>query len=277
MFVLQSDRATERQSVKSKNKSFTLLEIVFTIVIIGVLLAIFLPVMSSVKLAAQKVKDQSNLKTIAAAWKTYVIDNNFGMISFHGNAMEFPCYLSGGSVTAEEWWQGKERCILTDPYVYISPGDKYAAKVLKGAICSPGGNHTAYLDPYSRAKNDLTTSSSSITLSYCTIPGLPTSVPLATTPIAFTRGLKDNGKWHSKYGLYGDKGGYVAYCDGHVVWFDGSRPAQFLKWNQSGYTNDIREAIPTSAFISSGQWMYNNIRDTDNSLLLIYHAGIGVD
>jgi prepilin-type processing-associated H-X9-DG protein len=131
------------------------------------------------------------------------------------------------------------------------------------------------LDPYSRAKNDLTTSSVSITLSYCTIPGLPTSIPLATTPFGFTRGLKANGKWHSKYGLYGDKGGYVVYCDGHVTWFDGSRPAKFLKWNQSGYTSDIRDAIPNSAFISSGQLMYDNIKDADNSLLLIYHAGTG--
>jgi uncharacterized membrane protein len=61
-------------ATKSKNKSFTLLEIVFTIVIIGILRAIFLPAMSSIKLAVQKVKDQSNLKTIAAAWKEYTID-----------------------------------------------------------------------------------------------------------------------------------------------------------------------------------------------------------
>jgi prepilin-type N-terminal cleavage/methylation domain-containing protein len=37
----------------SKRRAFTLVEIVFTIAIIGILLAIFLPVMSSIKLAAQ--------------------------------------------------------------------------------------------------------------------------------------------------------------------------------------------------------------------------------
>jgi prepilin-type processing-associated H-X9-DG protein len=259
---------------KSKSRSFTLLEIVFAIVIIGVLLAIFLPVMSSIKLAAQRVKDQSNLQTIAGAWKTYVIDNNFGMIPFIDNGMEIPCYLSGGSV-GTLGWQVKERCILADPYVYISSGDKYAAKVVKEAISGPTEITSGYLDPYLRAKNDLTTSSSSITLSYCTIPGLPASAPLATTPIAFTRGLKANGKWYSKYGLYGDKGGYVVFCDGHVTWFDGSRPAKFLHWNGQEYTSDIREAVPNSAFISSGHVMKGDITDSDGSPLLIRHVGTG--
>jgi prepilin-type processing-associated H-X9-DG protein len=42
-------------------------------------------------------------------------------------------------------------------------------------------------------------------------------VPLATTPLAFTRGLKIDGTWDEKYGLYGSKGGYVVFCDGHVT------------------------------------------------------------
>jgi cell division protein FtsL len=64
----------KQQSVKSKKKSFTLLEIVFTITIISILLAICLPVMSSIKLSARKLKDVSNLQTIAAAWKEYTIN-----------------------------------------------------------------------------------------------------------------------------------------------------------------------------------------------------------
>jgi prepilin-type N-terminal cleavage/methylation domain-containing protein len=56
-----------RKGVKSKNQAFTLLETVFAITIIGVLLAIFLPAMSAIKLSAQKLKDQSNLQTIAKA------------------------------------------------------------------------------------------------------------------------------------------------------------------------------------------------------------------
>jgi prepilin-type processing-associated H-X9-DG protein len=89
--------------------------------------------------------------------------------------------------------------------------------------------------------------------------------------------LKTNGKWHSKYGLYGDKGGYVAFWDGHVTWYDGSKPAQFLKWDQSGYTNNIQEAVPTSAFIGGGFQMATGLKDTDGAELITAHPGKGTD
>jgi prepilin-type processing-associated H-X9-DG protein len=270
-------QAVSWQESSKKKKSFTLLEIVFTIVIIGILLAIFLPVMSAVKLAAQKVKDQSNLRTIAEGWKTYTIDRNFG--TFFGPHMDFVHALSGGATDTgfgmQRGWQGQEKSIINDPYVYISSGDKYASKVVKEVISSPeGGDINAYFEPYVLIKNDITTGSG-IPFSYCLISGLSASTPLATTPIAFTRGLKANGKWHSKYGLYGDKGGYVAFCDGHVTWFDGSKPAKFLHWNGREYTSDIRETIPNNAFISSGYLADPDIIDGDGALLLIQHDGTG--
>jgi prepilin-type processing-associated H-X9-DG protein len=98
---------------------------------------------------------------------------------------------------------------------------------------------------------------------------------LSTTPFGFTRGLKINGKWYSSYGLYGNKGGYVVFCDGHVTWFDDDKPARFLKWDQSGYTSDIREAVPNSAFISGGIGLRSNITDTDGSIILLEHRGTG--
>ncbi|MDR0740914.1 MAG: hypothetical protein LBF34_04370 [Puniceicoccales bacterium] len=51
-----------------------MLEIVFIITIIGILLAICLPVMSSIKLSARKLKDVSNLQTVAAVWRKTVIN-----------------------------------------------------------------------------------------------------------------------------------------------------------------------------------------------------------
>jgi type II secretory pathway pseudopilin PulG len=278
MFILQGDKATRRQGDKSKNKSFTLLEIVFTIVIIGILLAIFLPVMSSIKLAAQKVKDQSNLKTIAAAWKTYTVDNNWGTIIPY-NGFELLHYLSGGSLQ-KKGWQGQERCILNDSYVYVSPGDRYASKVVKEAISSPAGNADAYLDSYVRIKNDITTSTNAVPLSYCLISGLSASVPLATTPFGFTRGLRKDGKWDEKVGLYGSKGGYVVFCDGHTTWFDGSKSAKFLHWNGQEYTSDIRNTVPNSALISCGNETEKSDYTSDGSnekLVILHHFGTGGD
>ncbi|MDR2200952.1 MAG: hypothetical protein LBN94_02490, partial [Puniceicoccales bacterium] len=117
-------------------------------------------------------------------------------------------------------------------------------------------------------------------LSYCVVTGLPANVPLDTTPFGFTRGLKVNGKWDEKAGLYGSSGGYVIYCDGHVVWFDGSKPAKFLKWDKSGYTNDIRQAIPPSSssydiITSCGGDVKNNYTSDDGSLVILYHYSTG--
>ncbi|MDR2813017.1 MAG: hypothetical protein LBB05_04530, partial [Puniceicoccales bacterium] len=99
--------------------------------------------------------------------------------------------------------------------------------------------------------------------------------PLETTPFGFTRGLREDGKWDEKAGLYGSKGGYVIYCDGHVTWFDGSKPAKFLKWDQSGYTNDIREAVPSSSWITCGNPGTKTNYKSDGKLVILYHAGTG--
>jgi type II secretory pathway pseudopilin PulG len=226
----QSDKATKRQSVKSKNKSFTLLEIVFTIVIIGILLAIFLPVMSSIKLAAQKIKDQSNLRTIAAAWKEAVIDRGWEITGEScGNikAFEFAEQLAGRGRTSIS------DIVLNDPYVWISPGDKYASKVQNEVISRLVGTSLWAPDPYpiSEASNFMV--SGGPLLSYCIVCKLSGNIPFETTPLGFTRGLNKQGLWDEKSGLYGSKGGFVVFCDGHITWFDGSKPDKFLKWDQS--------------------------------------------
>jgi hypothetical protein len=93
-----------------------------------------------------------------------------------------------------------------------------------------------------------------------------------TTPLAFTRGLKPDGTWDEKYGVYGNKGGYVVYCDGHTTWFDGSKPAKFLKWDRSGYTNNIFETIPNTATIGCGNL---SKASTTQPNLVIWGSGTG--
>jgi hypothetical protein len=112
-------------------------------------------------------------------------------------------------------------------------------------------------------------------ISYCFICNLPTYAPLDTTPFGFTRGLRVDGKWHEKAGLYGTKGGYVVYCDGHTTWFDGNKPAKFLKWDQLGYTSDIRQTVPNSTWITCGNDGTKTNYTSDGSLVILYHAGTG--
>jgi type II secretory pathway pseudopilin PulG len=270
----QIDKSTNRQKVKSKSKSFTLVEIVFTISIIGILLAILLPAMSAIKLSAQKVKDVSNLKKIAEAWYEYTINRGNAMNLMTGEGWSWTDYGNWFALTLAGCTQDPSRfypskCILNDPHVYVSPGDKYA-KVIEESIVARAGN-TEGCDLQSAVicwkridNTDFNLPNGFGFSSYCTIANLDGSVPLTTTPIAFTRGLKSDGTWDEKYGLYGTKGGYVVFCDGHTTWFDGSKPAKFLHWNQKEYTTDIHEAVPNKAKIGNGgisapSGNYNNL------------------
>jgi Tfp pilus assembly major pilin PilA len=265
------------RSVKNKRKSFTLVEIVFTIAIIGILLAIFLPAMSMIKLSAQKVKDQSNLKTIAKAWYECAINRGWKIDGTPGGfVVSFARQLAGEGKT------NISDIVLNDPHIYISPGDKYASKI-RGqdaataveAISHFKDNVIIYTLCYACTTNCLVTDE--YVFSYCFILNLPSGAPLDTTPLGFTRGLNKNGLWDEKSGLYGSKGGYVVYCDGHVVWFDGSKPAKFLKWDQSGYTSDIRETVPDSTWITCTNSI-NKVKSDykgENALAIICHQGTG--
>jgi prepilin-type N-terminal cleavage/methylation domain-containing protein/prepilin-type processing-associated H-X9-DG protein len=232
---------------KSKRRSFTLLEVVFTIVIIGILLAIFLPAMSAIKLSAQKMQDVSNLKKIAEAWCECVINRGWEIDESHHKDFIEQLAGFGKSSPAD--------MVLNDPYVYISPGDKHASKVTKEAICRFEEGVVVSNEPWLSAPSNSNFRWGTL-ISYCLILNLPSNVPTATTPLAFTRGLSwdGTGTWDERLGVYGSKGGYVLYCDGHVVWFDGSRPAKFLKWDQSGYTSDIFEAVPPNSKIFCSDW-----------------------
>ncbi|MDR1907111.1 MAG: prepilin-type N-terminal cleavage/methylation domain-containing protein [Puniceicoccales bacterium] len=112
------------QQSQRKRKSFTLVEIVFTVSIIGILLAILLPAMSAIKLSAKKVKDVSNLKKIAEAWRECAINRGWTVDGVDARfATSFARQLAGHGKTSTS------DMVLNDPYVYLSPNDKYASKV----------------------------------------------------------------------------------------------------------------------------------------------------
>ncbi|MDR1366669.1 MAG: type II secretion system GspH family protein [Puniceicoccales bacterium] len=281
----QIDKSTNRQIDKStnrknKNKSFTLVEVVFTISIIGILMAIIMPAVSSAKLGTQKVRDISNLKKITEAWREAVINRGWRISGRYNPNGDGNTYY-GITAFAEEL-AGRDQVgnisniILNDPYIYISPGDKYASRIVSESLARVENSKIGFTTAFSGTKNFMATTpgTRSWRTSYCFVLNLP-AVPLDTTPFGFTRGLREDGKWDEKVGLYGSKGGYVVYCDGHTVWFDGSSPAKFLHWNQKEYTTDIRKAVPDSAWISCGSERTVTDYKSDGQLVILCHAGTG--
>jgi prepilin-type processing-associated H-X9-DG protein len=229
--------------------------------------------MSAIKLTAQKLKDQSNLKKIATAWHECAINRGWESIFYGGDF-----WLTGAiERLAGDGMSSASDIVLNDPHVWVSPSDKYASKIVKESICHFDPKTEKVVVTYPNWGNSYFTNvdnslfSGYYVFSYCLIIFVPTSnITLNTTPLAFTRGLCTDGTWDEKAGLYGSKGGYVVFCDGHVTWFDGSKPAKFLKWDQSGYTSDIRYAVPTNSGITCG---HNNIYKGSNTNLITWEYG----
>lgn len=263
-----------------KNLGFTLVEIIFVITIITILLSLLLPAMSSVRESARKVKDVSNLGRIAGAWKEYTITRGYGKMPLSSElyGTQFAMLLSGcGPNFGQGVGAGRVGgCILNDANVYVSQDDKYASKVKMeniGRLIDDGAWY--WLQPWQGTNNALSSGSSSEIWSYCVVWGLDPFLPLDTTPVAFSRGLKDNGLWDETYGLYGAKGGYVAYADGHVSWIDGDKPVQFLKTDESGYTNNILEALPADVYITCGYNVKSSILCSDGGKLILHMPSLG--
>lgn len=241
--------------------------------IVSLLMAIVLPSMSNARLRTQRIQDASRLKSIVENWRNYT--EQFGTPdSTATGALQFVRYLSGGS---DEGWLGDAYSFINDPSIYVASSDRYASKVVKSVISSAKGvDDTGYMKPYetSGAASELASGDNPVSLSYSFISGVPLESDSETTPIGFTRGLMDNGRWSRRYGLYGNRGGYVVFGDGHVRWYDGDEPAVFLKWDKSGYTHDIREAIPNGATITSGNGLRSDLKD-ESATLLINQSGTG--
>jgi prepilin-type processing-associated H-X9-DG protein len=232
------------------------MELVVVIAIIAGIASVTVPAYKAIKQSAQKMIDVSHLKKIAAGWREFTIERKY--------RMDMKTVSPGGSfANLGDWfaffWGGMEyslnfnpsKCILNDSKVYISLGDKYASTIKGPVIIKATTN--SYKNGWNAVNNsDLGFYSSKFFWSYCVIGNIPDYADLSTTPLAFTRGLKDDGTWDEKYGLYGSKGGYIVFCDGHVKWFDGDKPVKLLKWDKSGYTSDIRETVPNAASFGCG-------------------------
>jgi prepilin-type processing-associated H-X9-DG protein len=150
--------------------------------------------------------------------------------------------------------------------MYTFSGDSGATEVVKKVIVDPDS-----------ADNKAWGDSESTEFSVYLINNIPVGAPLSTTPIAFTRGIpevtndKSNqdtevAKWPTT-GVYGDKGGYIAFLDGHVEWFDDLGPddnGKLMMWAKSGTTNDIKKAIPGAAVIlnADGTVKINGVEET---------------
>jgi prepilin-type processing-associated H-X9-DG protein len=210
--------------------------LLIAIAVIGILMSLLIPAVSKVMENARRAKGSNCLKQIAMAYSQYCNDDVNGRnISGASNGVAWAVELAKGGY-------------LNDSSIYTFAGDSGATKVVKKSIITDeGGDNEAW-------------GNGDVVFSVYLIDSLPMDAPLSTTPIAFTRGLQTNGKWPNNKedpakSVYGDKGGYIAFLDGHVEWFDDlgtdGDDGKLMKWG-GGSTNDVTKAIPSFARILDG-------------------------
>jgi prepilin-type N-terminal cleavage/methylation domain-containing protein/prepilin-type processing-associated H-X9-DG protein len=237
---------------RKKRAGFTLVELLVAIAVIGILISMLIPAVSKVMDSARRARGANCLKQIALAYSQYCNDD------VNGRNINLTDDQEGG-VTAKGWALVLARGgYLNDPNIYSFSGDSGASKVLKKAIVD-----STLTDNDAWDGDD-----SEIEFSVYVINNVPVDAPLSTTPIAFTRGIPrvtndpegKVAKWPEdkgdakKSGVYGTKGGYIAYLDGHVEWCEdlgSDEEGKLISWGGDGTTNDILRAIPHTASVLS--------------------------
>jgi prepilin-type N-terminal cleavage/methylation domain-containing protein/prepilin-type processing-associated H-X9-DG protein len=228
------------KKVLGRKRGFTLVELLVAIAVIGILVAMLIPAVSKVLESARRAKDANCLKQIAIAYYQYCMEDINGR------------NISSDCISALDWALILAK-YLNDPSMYCFSGDSRASKVVKKAIITESGSD-----------NEAWDLDKGLEFSVYLISGIPVGAPLTSTPIAFTRGIPSTkydsstksdsekiAKWPST-GVYGSTGGYIAFLDGHVEWFENlgtSAEGKLLTWNSNALTNNIFKAIPKDALI----------------------------
>lgn len=227
-------------------RAFTLVELLTVIAIIGILAAIVIPTVGTVREKAERAVDSNKLREILKAAQIYAGENRDLLPDPQ------PASIPNTVLNAPQlaWkWPGilAKNKILEDPAFYFCKNDPaYNSTTPPQFIINP-----------SAARNTLHTSftQGGRSPSWEFVGGVKMS-DAATTPVIYSRGLQTNGTWSATSGVYRDAGGFIAFLGGNIAFYPrientASNPSPFVSNNPSSTSQtrpiDIRQAVPFNA------------------------------
>lgn len=238
MRLLPRSHGTGRAPRRTSHAAFTLIELLTVIAIIGILAAIVIPTVGTVREKAQRAVDANSIREILKAAQIYAGENQDRLPDPQ------PASIPNTVLNAPQlaWkWPGilAKNNILTDPTFYFAKNDP-----------AFNGTYPTFIIQPTAARNTLhSTFTQGRSPSWVFVGGVKMS-DSARTPVIFTRGLQANGLWSATSGVYKDTGGYIAFLGGNVAFYNNVQGANspFYSNNPTSTSQtkpqDIRQAIP---------------------------------
>jgi prepilin-type N-terminal cleavage/methylation domain-containing protein len=227
----------------SSSAAFTLIELLTVIAIIGILAAIVIPTVGTVREKAQRAVDANNLREILKAAQIYAGDNQDRLPDPQPQSIP----NSVLNTPQPAWkWPGilAKNNILTDPTFYFSKNDPAFSGIYPPFIINPTAARNTLHNQFINQRSP----------SWSFVGGVKMS-DAATTPVVFTRGLTNQGVWSATSGVYKATGGFIAFLGGNVAFYAN---VQTATGNSPFYSNNptstsqtrpqnILQAIPFNA------------------------------
>lgn len=183
--------------------------------------AMIIPTVGKVRETARRSVDSSNLRQIGQAALIFASDNQ-DRLPEATDVWDFARQLAIGSG-------------LNDATIWLSSMDP--AMDLSQGVSTVLASDRRSLEPaFEKAKPSWAVALGQITI----------NAP-ATTPIAWTRGLRPDGTW-AKHSPYGEQGGHIVFLGGNVQFYR-NVAGQLHRYDGQGMTGNILEALPPGSRI----------------------------
>lgn len=208
------------------------------IAIIGILAAIVIPTVGSVREKAQRAVDGNNLREILKAAQVYAGDNQ--------DRLPNPTQINNTVLNSPQliWkWPGilAKNKILENPEFYYAKNDPAFSGTPPTFIILPSAARNALHPSFTNGRSP----------SWEFVGGIKMN-DNPNTPVIYTRGLMPSGLWSPTSGVYKDTGGFIAFLGGNVGFYPSTNNPTLFVSNNPTSTNankfaNVRVAIPFNA------------------------------